>query len=420
VTTGPQGLPTGAVASALAARDGAGRALAGAAARGAARFSALPGWAQALLVYAATRLFTAVVTLAVARRQVESLWTPASPGYLVMAGDLWDASWYRSIAEHGYPLPLPRDGAGVAQQSEWAFFPAYPLLVRGLMAVTGGSWEAVAPTTALLLGAGAAVVLRRLFARAAGERAALAGVLLVFSAPAAAVFQYAYTESLALLALALALVALVERRYAWCALAVVLLGATRVIALPFALVVVVHALARWRSEGRALPLRTRWALLGLLATSGAAGLAWPVAVGVATGVPDAYTQVQAAWRNGSVVWFTPWFRVSQQLLGDVVGPVVLVGLLVALVWWCTGPAARSLGPELPAWVLAQQAYLLAVLDPWTSTFRYLVLQVPLALLVAVQVRSRAAVAAWAVAGLALQVVWVAWLWRFDPPADWPP
>lgn len=410
----------GLVTRTLAARTSAGRALTGAGARGAARFGALPGWAQALLVYAATRLFTAVVTAAVAQRQEASLWTPASPGYLVMASHLWDASWYRSIAEHGYPLPLPRGADGVAVQSEWAFFPAYPFLVRALMTLTGGSWEAVAPTTALLLGAGAAVVLRRLFARVAGEGPALAGLLLVFSAPAAAVFQYAYTESLALLALALALLALVERRYAWCALAVVLLGASRVIALPFALVVAVHALARWRAQGRDLPVRTRWGLLGLLVTSGAAGVAWPVAVGVATGVPDAYTQVQAAWRSGGVVWFTPWFRVSQQLLGDVAGPVVLVTALAALVWWCTGPTARSLGPELPAWVLAQQAYLVAVLDPWTSTFRYLLLQVPLALLVALQVRSRAAVAAWAVAGLALQVVWIAWLWRFDPPSDWPP
>ncbi len=424
------------MSSLLAVRDRAAGAAAGAAARLGARFWALPGWAQALLVYAATRLFTAVVTVSVARFQEASIWTPASPGYGVMAGDVWDASWYRSIAEDGYPLPLPRSADGVASQSEWAFFPAYPALVALLMAVTGGSWEAVAPTTALVAGAGAAVVLRTLFARvlraragggpeagAGADRVALAGVLLLLCAPAAPVLQYAYTESLALLVLALALLALVSRRYGWCAAAVVLLGATRVVALPFALVVAVHAVSRWRgsrAEGRALPWRTRGALLGLLALSGASGVAWPVAVGVATGVPDAYTQVQAAWRSGHVVWLTPWFTASQRLLGDVAGPVLLVVGLAALVWWCTGPTARSLGPELPAWVLAYQAYLLAVLDPWTSTFRYLLLAAPVALMIALQARSRAAVAAWAVGGLALQVVWVAWLWRFSPPADWPP
>ncbi|MGQ7297815.1 hypothetical protein [Quadrisphaera sp. KR29] len=404
----------------VAAREGAGAAARVAGARAGQRFGLLPGWAQALLVYAATRVFAAVATVCVAPFQEQSVWTPAAPSYPVMAAGLWDATWYRSIAEHGYPLPLPRSQDGAAAQSEWAFFPAYPLLVRVLMTVTGGSWEVVAPTTALLVGAGAAVVLRRLFARVAGEGAALAGLLLVLCAPAAPVLQYAYTEALALLALAWALLALVERRYGWCVLAVLLLGATRAVALPFVLVVLVHALARWRAEGRGVAVRDRVALVGLLVASGVAGLAWPVAVGVATGVPDAYTQVQSAWRSGRVVWVEPWFRASSQLFGDVAGPVVLVAALLALVWWCTGPAARSLGPELPAWVLAQQAYLLVVLDPWTSLFRYLLLQVPVALLIAVQVRSRAAVGAWAVAGLALQVVWVAWLWRFSPPSDWPP
>ncbi|PWJ56185.1 hypothetical protein SAMN06264364_101160 [Quadrisphaera granulorum] len=404
----------------LSARQRAGSALHAAGARAWLRFTALPGWAQALLLYAATRVFAAAVTVSVARFQEQSVWTPASPSYPIMAADLWDATWYRKIAEGGYPLPLPRSADGAAAQSEWAFFPAYPLLVRLLMTVTGGSWEVVAPTTALLLGAAAAVVLRRLFARVAGEQAALAGLLLVLCAPAAPVLQYAYTESLALLALAWALLTLVERRYGWCVLAVLLLGATRAVALPFALVVLVHAVARWRAEGRSVTLRDRFALLGLLVASGVAGLAWPVAVGVATGIPDAYTEVQSAWRSGQVVWVVPWLRASSQLFGDVAGPVLLVAALAALVWWCTGPAARSLGPELPAWVLAQQAYLLVVLDPWTSLFRYLLLQVPVALLIAVQVRSRAAVGAWAVAGLALQVVWVAWLWRFSPPSDWPP
>lgn len=420
----PDGRTTGLLdvlaSTGLAARDRAGAALSGAGGRVWTRFCLLPGWVQALLVYAATRLFAGVVTVCVARFQAESVWTPASPSYAVMSADLWDATWYRKIAEGGYPLPLPRSEDGAAAQSEWAFFPAYPLLVRLLMAVTGGSWEVVAPTTALLVGAAAAVVLRRLFARVAGEGAALAGLLLVLCAPAAPVLQYAYTESLALLALSWALLALVERRYGWCVVAVLLLGATRAVALPFALVVLVHAVARWRAEGRGVPVRDRVALVGLLVASGVAGLAWPVAVGVATGIPDAYTQVQSAWRSGRVVWVEPWFRASSQLFGDVAGPVVLVVSLLALVWWCTGPAARSLGPELPTWVLAQQAYLLVVLDPWTSLFRYLLLQVPVALLIAVQVRSRAAVGAWAVAGLALQVVWVAWLWRFSPPSDWPP
>jgi hypothetical protein len=387
------------------------------------RVAALPVWGQVLLLYVLTRLFTAVLTLEVARWQHASVWTPESPGYGVFTADLWDSTWYRSIAEHGYPLPLPRDASGVAQQSEWAFYPAYPLLVRALMALTSGSWEVVAPTTSLVLGAGAALVLHRLFATVAGPRAAVGGVALVLVFPASPVLQYAYTESLALLALSWALLTLVRRRYAWCAVAVLLLGASRAVALPFALVVAVHGLARWRAartSGSAFAARERVEVVALTVLTALAGVAWPLVVGVATGDRSAYTEVQSAWRGGSVTWLVPWVVTSQRLLGTAAGPVVLAGALAALVWWCTSRPARALGPELPAWVLAQTAYLLAVLDPWTSTFRYWLLQVPLALLVAAAVRSRAHLLTWVGASLVLQVVWVAWLWRFTPPSDFPP
>lgn len=404
----------------LERRERAGRAAAAAVERAADRLRALPGWGQALAVYAATRILTALLTLAVARWQHASLWTPESPGYRTFTGDLWDSTWYRAIAQHGYPLPLPRGPDGAVQQSEWAFYPAYPVLVRVVTALTRGPWDVVAPSTSLVLGAVAVVVLRRLFARVAGPGPALAAVLLVCVFPTSPVLQYAYSESTALLALALALTALVERRYAWCALAVLLFGASRAVELPFAGVVVAHGVARWRAEGRAFGARSRLAVLALAALSVAAGLAWPLAVGLATGVPSAYTQVQGAWRSGTVTWLEPWLVTSQRLGGQVGGPLLLLTLLAALVWWCTGPRARALGVELPAWVLAYTAYLLLVVDPWTSVFRFWLLQVPLALLVATGLRSRAHLLTWAGALFALQIVWVAWIWRFSPPSDFPP
>ena len=217
-----------------------------------------------------------------------------------------------------------------------------------------------------------------------------------------------------------------RRRYAWCAAAVLLLGATRAVALPFAVVVAAHALARWRADrdpqgqGDPFPVRQRVGVAALAVVAGVAGVAWPLVVGLASGELDAYAQVQRAWRSGSVVWGLPWVTASQQLLGPVAGPVALVAGVVGLVWWCTGPRARALGPELVVWVLAQSAYLLAVVDPWTSTVRFWLLQAPLALLVATSVRSRAHLATWLVASAVLQVVWVAWLWRFSPPSDFPP
>ena len=47
----------------------------------------------------------------------------------------WDCGWYLGIVQHGYDAaPHLVDGWW---QANWAFFPLYPLLVRGLDALTG-------------------------------------------------------------------------------------------------------------------------------------------------------------------------------------------------------------------------------------------------------------------------------------------
>jgi hypothetical protein len=389
-----------------------------AARRVAGRVAALPATVHVLLVWALARAASAVVTVLVARSQVANGWTGARPGYLEYAG-IWDGAWYRRIAEDGYPVPLPRDAAGVASQSEWAFLPAYPMVVRAVQALTGLGWEAAAPTTSLVLGAAAAVVVHRLFRVRAGPRPALAGVALLATFPSSPVTQYAYTESLALLSLSGALLLLVTRRYLACAVAVTLLGLTRPVGLPLAVVVLAHLAHRVRGPeppgGRGLA-----GLLALAGWAAAAGLAWPVVTGVVHGDPTTYAQVQSAWRGGQVRWFIDWWFASRFFFGEVVGPVVVAAVVLALVTAVAGPWARPLGTEMRAWCLAYGAYLLAVVQPSTPVFRFWLLMVPLALLAALATRSWPRLVAWLAAHLALQVVWVSTLWHFTPPSDWPP
>ena len=75
-------------------------------------------WGRALGAYLATRAFSAVVLVAVAQFQVANYWTPAKPSYLRFTGLMWDATWYRTIAEHGYPAVLPHGADGLVQA--WA------------------------------------------------------------------------------------------------------------------------------------------------------------------------------------------------------------------------------------------------------------------------------------------------------------
>lgn len=393
-----------------------------------------PWWAQALAVYAAARAFSAVVLLVVATRQVASGWTGASPGYAEYTGLMWDATWYRTIAEGGYPAQLPVGADGVVQQNAWAFFPLYPFLVRALMTVTGGSWAVVAPTVSLLAGAGAVLLVHRVVVRGAPRAVAarpglpLATVLLVSVFPTSVVLQVGYTESLALLLVAASLLAIVTRRYGWACAAVLALGFTRAVALPMAVVVAVHALVRWR-QWRASGERPRGRdVLGIGAVGLAgvvSGFAWLAICGWVTGVPDAYLQTQEAWRGAATTApFAGWSYVPAFWFGAA-WPLVVLAAAVFVVACLVTPSAWRLGRELHAWAAAYLLYLAAAVEPGSSLARFLLLAFPLGAATAGLVtRPRAARWAWtgAVAALmlVLQVVWVWHIWRFVPPAGWPP
>ena len=383
-----------------------------------------------LAVYAVTRAWSAVVFLLAARGQPETYWGPAQPDYATFVGLFWDGSWYRWIAEYGYPAELPVDAAGAVQQNAWAFFPAYPILVRGLMLVTGAPWVGLAPAASLALGAGAMLVLDRLVQREVeirgarlGRSLALGTVLLVGLHPAAPVLQAAYTESLALFLVVLALWLLVQRRYGWAIPVVVALGFTRAVALPMAVVVLVHLGMRWRDvrAGReALRRGDAARLMSLAAAALAAAIAWPLAVAVATSRADGYVQVQSAWRGTfSSAPVVPWFEMASYLVGDA-GWLVLVLVVAAVMGLALSRHAGAAGPEVKTWGVAYLAYLLLVAFPQSSVVRFLLLAFPLALAVAAIARVWWRTAAIAVLLAAAQLGWVLWLWQLTEPTGWPP
>lgn len=395
---------------------------------------AWPWWVQALAVYLAGRAFSAIALVVTAQAQVENYWTPAQPSYLQFTGLMWDASWYRQAAEQGYPDTLPVGEDGLVQQNVWAFFPLFPMLVRGLMVLTTGPWYVVAPLTALVLGAAAAVVVHRLVERGAPRAVAarpglpLATVALVTAFPTAVVLQVAYTESLALLLIAAALLLLVERRYLAMSVVVLALGFTRAVALPMAAVIVVHAAVRWWHSRRGedhLGGRDVGGLAALAVAAGVSGVAWPLICGWVTGVPDGYLQTQESWRGVREVQpFGAWGYVSRFWFGEWAPWVVAAGVALVLAVLVV-PAAWRLGNELHAWPAAYLLYIAAVIEPGSSLARFLVLAFPLGAVTAgVVTRPRAARRLWftgvLVLMLALQLVWVWNMWRLTPPQGWPP
>ncbi|MCU1430993.1 MAG: hypothetical protein JWP95_98 [Actinotalea sp.] len=390
-----------------------------------------------LVLHLGARAVSGAVLALVARTQAANPWTEAAPSYLAYAGLMWDASWYRAIAESGYPAELPLGPDGGVQQNGWAFFPLFPVLARGVMGLTGGSWHVVAPTLALVLGTAAMLVVHQVVAAAVSpdgipatgpQRALpLATVAVLTTSAAAPVLQVGYTESLALLLLAGVLLCVLRRRYLVALPLVLALGLTRAVALPLVVVALVHGWQRWRAareDVEPFPGRDRVGVALLAATAALSGLLWPAVCALVTGVPDGYTRTQAAWRgSGQVVPLVPWYEVAVWLLGGW-GVVVLVAVVALAVVVVRSRSMRRLGPELQAWTAGYLGYLLVVLEPGTSLVRFLLLAFPLAgVLAGPAVRSRhprTAVVLLVLLGTVAQVAWVSLLWRLVPPSGWPP
>jgi len=345
-----------------------------------------------LLVYVATRV------LVVVAMWVAATWfqTPAGvghpdPGLTDVLGG-WDGVWYERIAERGYPVPLPADPeTGELTYSAWAFYPVFPFLVRGLMAV-GIPFLGAAIALNLVLGALCTVLVWRCFHFAlhaspqpARDRLALAAAALWCLYPATGILVMPYTEALAGVLIAGSLLFLMQRRYAAVAALAVALGFTRAVAPAMACAVLAHLVLRWREDRAAgvAPLSgQRWSAALMLGVLGVTSVAWPVVVGLVSGLPRAFFDVQAAWgqkpASGPFVLWLSWAWDAHGFYGVLV-LVALVATYIALI---LGRHGRWLAVELRVWALAYPLYLLAVVRPITSMWRFLLLDFPIAALVA--------------------------------------
>ena len=391
--------------------------------RAAAALARWPWYVQVLALWAAARLFSFAVLAGAARFQPAGPWGGPSPSYWQFI-NIWDAQWYSRIYADGYPSTVPRDAAGNALENEWAFYALFPLLIRGLNAVTGLGWDVLAPVVATVAGFAAAVVIYRLFRLKAPHGTALWGVAFVAVFPVSPILQVPYAEALNLLLLAGSLYLLLAGRYLTAIPVVALMCLSRPVGVPFALAVgLVFAVRFLRRRRTPFPAGQAWRLAALTGAAGVSALAWPVIAWLSTGDLRAYTDTESAWRYGDLVPFKPWLTMAGHLFGPVFGPVLLVAVLVAAVLYLTSPSVRRLGLELQLWCASYLLYLLVFLNPQTSTFRLLLPLFPLALSTAWLSRSRAYRGTVVAAFALLQIVWVVWLWRWTElpgGGDYPP
>ncbi|WP_374967929.1 hypothetical protein [Terrabacter sp. BE26] len=342
-----------------------------------------------LTIFAASRVVDTIFLAVAAEHQVAMPTTrpdyyvyeptPQAPGYLGIVSN-WDAQWYRRIATDGYQVPTPKATPADAHDTlwTWAFPPAYPLMVRAVMLLTSLPFTAAATVVSCVVGAGAMVLMYRLVLRSGG--AFLAAVTVLFSCffVSAPLLQIGYSESLALLFLMAALNLVVDRHYFGSSAAVLALSMTRLVTLPFVVVVLVHAYLRYRSEGPFWKTRRSGAAaLALLGAVSIFGLfSWMLLASLFIG-----TQAGMARSAGQRSLHLGWFEDTLHLFG-VVGLALLVLFVFMLVVGMLLPSAKAWAPELRAWSVAYPVFIFAMTPMLPAVMRYMLLAPTLPVLLA--------------------------------------
>jgi hypothetical protein len=376
-------------------------------------------------IFVVMRLVDVLLILLVARNQIPASSLPNDmpmptlvdpPTYLHVIAS-WDGQWYREIATHGYPVPLPTDH-GVVQQNAWAFYPGYPGLVR-LVMIFGLSFGWAASVVSMAAGGAAMCLLYRMLDSACGRFGAALTVLALCSAPAAPILQAAYTDGLGLLLVLLALVLLDRGRYGWLALTGLALALTRPVTAPLAIVTAAQFVRRWRGRDvEPFPAHERRGLVLVTLSLGASAVVWPVVTGLVVGDWSAYGDTQHAWRdiagNRPDTWLVSLVHGASagRWLFLLVFVAVLLGVARHATHWTWGTRV---------WTVVYPVFILAVTAPTSSLIRYLLLvgpawwPVPEVGSRVTSSRTRAAVLlVVAAVGVTLQLVWLRWYFVITP------
>ncbi len=235
-----------------------------------------------------------------------------SPIKLLDVWGRWDSSWYVDIALHGYALRGPIE----TTQSNVAFFPLYPLLIRALMWPLPESLRT--PETALFIGVvlsnimfvGALFVLYRLTLLLFNDRAVAQRTqwyIVLF--PASFFFVTAYTEA-AFLLFTVAMFYAALRRVWWAA---GILGALATLTRPSGILLIVP-LAWMYGEMIGWKLRqVRWNFLWL-ALLPIAFVGFMLSLYPVTGDLIAPMRIQEAW---SSTLLAPWITILMPEIGVV-------------------------------------------------------------------------------------------------------
>lgn len=285
----------------------------------------------------------------------------------------FDAQWYLQIARDGY----------VDDDPSSAFFPLYPLLVRGVAVLVGGHWLLAATLVSNIALLAALVLLYRLTAAELSPTLARPTVLFLLLNPMAMFLYAPYSESVFLLLVLACITWLRHGRWAAAAAAAALASATRSTGLVLGIAMGVQALAEVSRPLRAKGAR---ALVGKLALSACAGL------GVVAYL--LYWAVRSSWDTPLEVQRTafrrqpswPWVsmingvRGVQRTWNDPSWLIINLGVLLTILILLLGVVAmKRYPPVYKAYFVASAVMPLCLVRPYApliSVSRYYLVLFP--------------------------------------------
>jgi hypothetical protein len=287
------------------------------------------------------------------------VWLHRGSVYLSLTS--WDSGYYGAIATHGYG-----NGPVTFATRRWAFFPAWPILLRVAHWTVGGSWQRNGIALAFLLGLAGAIAIWFAVAAVMGPVAADRTAVIFAFLPGSVALSMPYTESLFVTCGALCLYALHRRWWIVAGCSAAIAGATRFPGMVLFVCCAIAAAAAVREQRSWRPL-----MAPLLAPLGL--VAFLVKQREATGTPFAFLRAQHYWGGTDVgivttirdVLFSRTRFAAPLPLLIVLAVVMLLAGIVAMafrndvptVWWVytLGLAAMSAsvhsGLSLPRYVL---------------------------------------------------------------------
>lgn len=299
----------------------------------------LTPWLLGTAIFAAIRCVGMIWLAYVGHRQGKSVRDMLSA---------WDGQWMLALAQHGYndvPISLV-DAHGIhTADTSYAFFPGYPMLVRGIAWLPGISAFGAAVLVSLVSGAVASVAAYRLGEwcllrarptdRSTASRVGVLSAALFASAPMGVVLGMAYTEALYCALAGWALLMVLEKRWLSAGLLTVLAGLTRTTVVALIAVVVVAAVLELTSMERTAA--QWWRPVSAIVLAPLGWLAWLIVVAIHVGSPTAWFQVQTqGWDTGFDAGQATWRYLRDTLAtnnsaGDVITAWVIVVTLVLVV-----------------------------------------------------------------------------------------